>query len=433
MVIRIIKKSQLYFIFSFALLIVLGALLLKTPWVMNSRVALDWSDALFTATSAVCVTGLTVVPTSEFNLGGQLIILLLIHLGGLGIMTLSATILLALGRNMSLGSTLIYSTLNESVPRRTEELLRTITYYTLVIEAVGSVVLIIGFLLSGQPFFQALYLGIFHAISAFCNAGFSPFDDSLTGVSSYIKIAVAALIIAGGLGMYVIYDLVHFRRQSRVLSINTRLILTATVILIIGGSIGIKFSENFASVEPISWLDAFFQAVSARTAGFNSVDLSALSQSSITLLIILMLIGAAPGSTAGGMKLTGVSLAAISIVNTFFGNQKVLLFKREIPISNVLKSYTIICTYILLTLIGALTLAGCCGDVMIASFFEAASAVGTVGLTVGTTEKLTLAGKLTVIALMFIGRIGPFTMFLFLLGREKKSALTYPEERVVIG
>ena len=293
--------------------------------------------------------------------------------------------------------------------------------------------LIIGFLLSGQPFFQALYLGIFHAISAFCNAGFSPFDDSLTGVSSYIKIAVAALIIAGGLGMYVIYDLVHFRRQSRVLSINTRLILTATVILIIGGSIGIKFSENFASVEPISWLDAFFQAVSARTAGFNSVDLSALSQSSITLLIILMLIGAAPGSTAGGMKLTGVSLAAISIVNTFFGNQKVLLFKREIPISNVLKSYTIICTYILLTLIGALTLAGCCGDVMIASFFEAASAVGTVGLTVGTTEKLTLAGKLTVIALMFIGRIGPFTMFLFLLGREKKSALTYPEERVVIG
>ena len=137
MVIRIIKKSQLYFIFSFALLIVLGALLLKTPWVMNSRVALDWSDALFTATSAVCVTGLTVVPTSEFNLGGQLIILLLIQLGGLGIMTLSATILLALGRNMSLGSTLIYSTLNESVPRRTEELLRTITYYTLVIEAVG--------------------------------------------------------------------------------------------------------------------------------------------------------------------------------------------------------------------------------------------------------------------------------------------------------
>ena len=221
-------------------------------------------------------------------------------------------------------------------------------------------------------------------------------------------------------------------KSRKRLSVNTRLILVASAILVVGGTLGIKLLES-VSGDGISYMDAFFQSVSARTAGFNSVDLNGLSQSCLTLLIILMLIGAAPGSTGGGIKLTGVALAVISIYNTFCGNQHVLLFKREIPISNVLKSFTMIITYVLLTLIGAMLLSVTLTDRMLSATFEAASAVGTVGLSLGVTAATSELGKITLIVLMFIGRIGPFTLFLFLMGREKASLLQYPEERVVIG
>ena len=434
MLIHLIKKSQLYFIFSFGLLIVFGTLVLKIPFAMRPEAgALSWVDAVFTATSAVCVTGLTTVPLSDMTFFGQMVVLFLIQLGGLGVMTLSTSILLALGRNMSIGTSMMFSTLNETVPfHHSESLVRTITTYTFGLEAAGTILLSIGFVLSGHSPLYAVYLGFFHSISAFCNAGFSTFDTSMIGQSAFVRIVIAMLILCGGLGMYVIYDLVQWCKSRKRLSVDTRLILVASAILVVGGTLGIKLLES-GSGDGISYMDAFFQSVSARTAGFNSVDLNGLSQSCLTLLIILMLIGAAPGSTGGGIKLTGVALAVISIYNTFCGNQHVLLFKREIPISNVLKSFTMIITYVLLTLIGAMLLSVTLTDRMLSATFEAASAVGTVGLSLGVTAATSELGKITLIVLMFIGRIGPFTLFLFLMGREKASLLQYPEERVVIG
>lgn len=432
MAISIIKKSQLHLIFSLLGLIAIGTLLLKLPMVIEHGETLTWLESLYAATSSVCVTGLTLRPVTDFNLMGQLIMIFLVQLGALGIMTISTSVILMLGHSLTLDSSLMNSSLLESMPRRTEELTKIITTYTLVIEGIGMILLTVGFLFSGYPFFESLYLGFFHAISSFCNAGISPLENSIIGQSDWTKVVICILMICGGLGMYVIYDLVHFRKLKRKLSINTRLILIATLLLLAGGTAGMSIMEHFAG-HNIGFLDTFFQVASARTCGHNGINLSELTNGTLALLILLMLIGGAPGSVAGGMKLTGVSLAAISIYNTFKGNTRVLLFKREIPMSNILKSYTLVVTYLILVAIGTLLLLAIGGTPgMMQAMFETASALGTVGLSIFPASQMTEAGQITEIILMFIGRVGPFTLFLFLLGREKKNVFTYPVERVVI-
>ncbi len=435
MIFSIFRKSQSLFLLSFALLIGAGTLLLKLPWAYKAGV-LSWVDSLFISTSAVCVTGLSTVPTSNFTIFGQFLILLLVQLGGIGIMTLSASILLMIGRGLSFSDTMLIANISENVSwRSTETFTKTIIHYTVISEAIGFFILLPGFM-AHYPFLQAVWYSFFHAVSAFCNAGFSPFDDSMVSQSSYIKLAIASLIILGGLGVYVIYDLVLIlqKRQTK-LRVHSKLILSATFILLVAGTVLLWISSNDGRHVPMSWIDAFFQSTTARTAGFNSVDLTTLSNESITLMIILMLIGASPGSTGGGMKTSTVALAFIAIVNTFKGNQDILLYKRKIPYINVLRAFSIIVMFIILCCFGAImiqTLSPSCHDMMTA-FFESASALATVGLTLGLTDDLTGPGKLFVILLMYIGRVGPFTIMLFLMQREKKAHLSYPEERIIIG
>ncbi len=436
MTLSFIKESQLYFIFSFLGAIILGTLMLKLPWVTHNGGSLEWIDALFISTSAVCVTGLVTVTTSGFNIAGQLIILALIQIGALGIMTITASIIVLMGRKMNYSNTMILSNMSDSFPLKSvDALLRTILTYSIIIEFCGFILLTYGFLFEGKyTFGEAVYFALFHSISAFCNAGFSTFDTSFIGMSPFIKIVVSLLIILGGLGVYVIYELSHLSHKH-FLRIHTRLVLISSLILIVFGTVCFKILEYHGADSSISWLDAYFLSVTARTAGFNTIVMSevALHPGSIIILIAFMLIGASPGGTGGGMKTTTAALVFISLYNTFKGNSKVLLFKREILQNNVLKAFTIMFSFIAISIVAATWLTATDNASLESAFFEVASALGTVGLSLGISSNATEAGKIILIICMFVGRIGPFTMFLFLLGREKSSHLEYPEERVILG
>lgn len=428
-----VKRGQLLFLASFAGLIAAGTLLLKLPWAHDAF--LPWPDACFMATSAVCVTGLATVPVGEFNAFGQVVLLLLIQLGGIGIMTLSASILLLMGRGLSFSDTLLISNLSDnfSLPR-TEGLLRTVIQYVLVTEAIGFLLLLPGFL-GKYPFLESAWYALFHSVSAFCNAGLSPLPDSLIGQGRWTQGVIAGLVIFGGLGVYVIYDLLMvFRQRQYRLRVHSRVVLTATLILIVAGTL-LLWLIGQGRMHPIDWFDAFFQSITARTAGFNTVVIGSLPAESLTLLIVLMLIGGAPGGTAGGMKVSTVALAVSSIIGTFKGRQEVQMFKRTIPMANVLRAYTIIVTFILLTCAGAVFLHMMTPDrfEIADCFFESASALSTTGLSTGATASLTAPGKIYLACYMFMGRVGPFTIMLFLLSREKKRKLRYPEERIIIG
>ena len=428
-----VKRGQLLFLASFAGLIAAGTLLLKLPWAHDAF--LPWPDACFMATSAVCVTGLATVPVGEFNGFGQVVLLLLVQLGGIGIMTLSASILLLMGRGLSFSDTLLISNLSDnfSLPR-TEGLIRTVIQYVLVSEAIGFLLLLPGFL-GKYPFLESVWYALFHSVSAFCNAGLSPLPDSLIGQGRWTQGVIAALVIFGGLGVYVIYDLLMvFRRRQYRLRVHSRVVLTATLILIVVGTL-LLWLIGQGRLHPIAWFDAFFQAITARTAGFNTVVIGSLPAESLTLLIVLMLIGGAPGGTAGGMKVSTVALAVSSIIGTFKGRQEVQMFKRTIPMANVLRAYTIMVTFILLTCAGAVFLHMLTPDrfEIADCFFESASALSTTGLSTGATASLTAPGKIYLACYMFMGRVGPFTIMLFLLSREKTRKLRYPEERIIIG
>ncbi|UDQ98213.1 potassium transporter TrkG [Lentisphaerota bacterium WC36G] len=429
-----LRKSQLYFIFSFFALIIIGALLLWSPLVTNNGQSINFVDAVFTATSAVCVTGLTTVNTSGFNHFGQIIILMLIQLGAIGIMSLTSTIIFFVRQEMSISDKALMASASGGFPvKELKKLMIIVFLYTAAIEIAGIFILTIGFWgMTDNNIFQALYLATFHSISAFCNAGFSTFDDSLMRVNPLVKHTIGLLIILGGLGIYVIYDIWQFLRHRVRFRIYSRIVIGTTLFLIFGGAIAIKFME-WASEKYISFGDALFQSVTARTAGFNSVDITAFSAPTTIIMVILMIIGASPGSTGGGMKTTTAALVFLSIYNIFKGKTNVVVFKRTIPMPNILKAFTICFTFIGLTVIGA-TLLSFGGDFTLKDVvFEVVSALGTVGLSEGVTSRCSIYGKMILIIFMFLGRIGPFTFFLFLLSKEKDSNLRYPEEKIILG
>ncbi len=432
MLISFIKKSQFYFIFSFLALIAIGTLLLRLPILKGGR-QLEWIDALFTATSAVCVTGLVTVDLTSFSLFGQMVVMLLIQLGGIGIMTMSGSIFVIMGKNMSWGEMKMLSSMTDDYsPNGIEIMMRTIIAYTMIVETLGMLLLIIAFMLDDFSFIDSLWNSLFISVAAFCNAGMSPLKGNLENVSGMVKIIVALMVILGGIGMYVVYDIRESFKFNRTMRINSKLILITTFMLIIVGTLLLKFYQ-YRNGNAISWLDAFFQAVSARTAGFNTIPMDIISSGGILILCFLMLIGGAPGSTAGGMKVTTFALVMAALYNTFSGNEKVLIFKRKIATGTVLKAFTIAVTFIVLSAVGAGIFQGLTKAPMQKAAFEVISALGTVGMSLGMGENYTENGKLFIIFYMFIGRIGPLTLLAFLLGREKKSKLLYPEEKVIIG
>jgi trk system potassium uptake protein TrkH len=433
----------------FALVILIGAFLLALPWASVAGQELSFLDALFTSTSAVCVTGLTVTDTAaNFTLFGEVIILLLIQIGGLGFMTFATLFAIILGKKITLRERLVLQeALNQITLEGIVSLAKSVMQISLVIEALGTLILTLRWSLD-FTWGKAFYYGLFHAVSAFNNAGFDLFGkfSSLTAYTGdlVVNITIMLLIIAGGLGFTVIAALYPWRhgkllREKR-MSLQTKLVLQATAILIFLGTGVILLLEyaNPLTLGPLPWgtkiLAAFFQAVSPRTAGFNTIDLMGMHETTLLFMIVLMFVGASPGSTGGGIKTTTFITLLFSVLSTYRNEPYVVVEGRTLPNDLIRKALAVAasaaCLVILVTFI--LTITEHTG--LFPLLFEATSAFGTVGLTLGVTLSLSAFGKAVIMLTMFAGRLGPLTLVFFLSRRKAGSAaqIKYPEERIII-
>ncbi len=460
------KSPTQTLIASFLVLIISGAGLLVLPRASTGE-NLNFVDALFTATSATCVTGLIVKDTGrDFSLMGQVVILTLIQLGGLGIVIFGAVFALLLGQALSLReSVAMQDLLSARTLSRIGNMIAFIFIGTVLIEAFGTVSLfgmwndVPGQVTNGH---QQWFYSIFHSVSAFCNAGFSLFSDSFVSYNRSwgMYVVVCPLIILGGLGFGVLYDLVNtaadrvkrflkklFYKQYRLsmempkrLRLQTKIVLSVSACLIVLGMLAILLFERYTGqsnpTEHSNILGAFFQSVTARTAGFNTVDISSLSASSKFILILLMFIGGSPGSTAGGIKTVTLAVVLMTAVAALRKRQEVEMFKRSVRIVVVGRAITVTLLFVAVLFIATLALSiteNSNGFIMSDIMFEAGSALGTVGLTTGITPSLTTAGKLIIIATMLIGRLGPLTLLAALTFNIKPARYNYPDEAVIVG
>lgn len=437
---------------SFLLAIAVGSFLLELP--LSSRFdRLSMIDAFFTATSAVCVTGLTVVDTgTAFSLFGQLVILTLIQIGGLGVMTISVMLFQWLGKNISIRHRMVMQDVFSHTPRHDIfDLVKSVLIFTFVAESIGAVVLTMHWI-KIFPFPEAVYFALFHSVSAFCNAGFALFSDSLMGYSDQLGIVVpvAVLIVIGGIGFPVLYDLqshlVAPKPRPR-LSVQTKTVLLTTVLLIIGGAAMIAVLEYPNHPEPRSWshmaMTSIFQSITCRTAGFNTVDISSLHEATLSVMIFLMFFGASPGSCGGGVKTTTLALLAVFSYSRMTRKRRVNMFKKSIPtetinrsMSLVLLSTGIITAVIFMLLVSdAATGRDVAGHhgAFLAYVFETVSAFGTVGLSMGVTPLLSPWSKLWIILTMIIGRVGVLTFAYIITGGNQLGGREYAEQNLMIG
>jgi trk system potassium uptake protein len=434
-------------VLTFTALIASGTILLRLP-VSATREPLTILDALFTATSAVCVTGLIVVDTPhDLTSFGQLVVLTLIQLGGLGYMAITTVVGLALGRHLSLHERL---TLQEALNVQTMEGLArfvlTVLKLTLAFELTGALILTARW--AGEHGIgQAAYYGLFHAISAFNNAGFALFSDSLIRYRGdwIVNLVITTLVICGGLGFVVLTEIAQVRQYRR-FSTHTRLVITLTAGLVIVTTAVIWFIErnNPNTLQPLgvseALLASYFQAVTPRTAGFNTLDIGAMHHASLFLLILLMFIGAAPGGTAGGVKISTFSITVAVIWAMVRGTPEPTLLRRRIPQLLVARAFSIcLIGFLALNVVAALLLVTE-GRELLPTLFETTSAFGTVGLSMGEGgAPVSLAGhfsgvgKLLVIAMMFMGRIGPLTLAVALARRREAARVRHPEGKFLIG
>ncbi len=424
---------------SFMITILVGTLLLTFPSATEDGKGTSFVDALFTATSATCVTGLIVQDTpTYFSTFGEWIILILIQLGGLGIMTYSAFIALILGRFSLSQRKMVQNLLEED--RNVLNLVYDIFKMTFIIELIGFLLLFIRWIFHFHNFKTAVYFSFFHSISAFCNAGFSLFSDSLMGFTTdpMINITIMGLIIFGGIGFMVVYDILgRIRKRQKHLSPHSKIVLWLSLSCIIIGFITFYFLEFDKSMLKTSltgkfWI-ALFQSVSTRTAGFNTIAMNELSRISLTVMIVLMFIGASPGSTGGGIKTSTLAVVLLSIRNVLQGKEEIDIFNRSIPVTTVYKAIAIVITSLLIIFLFFILLMAVENKPFLDLLFETVSAFGTVGLSTGITSELTLPGKLIVTLLMYIGRIGPMTMVLALASKSETQKISYPEARIMIG
>ncbi len=440
-----LKPAQLLIV-TFLMTILVGTFLLTLPIATQNGHGLNFVDALFTATSATCVTGLIVQDTgSFFSVFGQLVILLLIQVGALGIMTFSVTLFLAAGKQISNREAIaMQDVLDQDSIAGIVGLIVFIAKMTIFIEVLGAVFLFVGFTPYISDPWQRAYISLFHSVSAFCNAGFSLFPDSIMQYANdaVINLTIAFLIIFGGLGFIVVKDVWDMyvkgeRPRSLGLRLHTKLVLSMTVILLIAGTICIFFAENSVNFSGMPLRDkiliSFFQSASARTAGFNSVDIGGMTNASIFSIIILMFIGASAGSTGGGIKTTTFWVLLRSFSSSLQNKEDINAFKRKIPEKIVGKAIAIfilslgfvILFMYLLSVFEPLTFR----DLI----FEVVSAFGTVGLSTGITAQFHNAGKLMITCLMFLGRLGPLTVVLAFSGYKRKINYTFAQEKIMVG
>ncbi|HOD66423.1 MAG TPA: TrkH family potassium uptake protein [candidate division Zixibacteria bacterium] len=440
------RKAILYFLAA----ILLGAFVLSLPLSHGAR-PVGVIDALFTATSAVCVTGLTVVDTgTAFSPFGQVVILVLIQLGGLGIMTFATLLIAAAGAQVAFRDRLgVAGSLAAGTFMRTKSLLQAVIGVTLTIELIGALVLFL--LFSGSlPLGQAAWHAVFHSVSAFCNAGFSTFSANLEACADRpaILLTVAALIILGGLGFAVITELLHRASgQSRRLSLHTRICLSATAVLLVGGTLAVFFAEygnTLAGFSPAGKaVNAFFQAVVCRTAGFNSVSQARLTEVAVLVSMVLMFIGACPGSTAGGIKTTTITVIVTTAWDRFRGRRTPSIFHRRIGEESIIRAVGvfILAVFVVAAMLALLAVlwdrpplrAGSVHGWLAENLFEVVSAFGTVGLSLGITPELNMPGKIVIILTMFIGRVGLLTLAFGLARPTATGEIVYVEEPIAIG
>lgn len=439
-------------IISFAFTIYLGACFLMLPWATTSG-SISPVDAVFTATSALCVTGLIVVDTGTyFTQFGQGVILLLIQIGGLGVMTVSVTLFLLVGKNVSFHQRMVMQdTFAHTLRGDILHIVKTIGIFTCLAELSGTFLLFLHWR-KELPFWEALYTSFFHAVSAFCNAGFSLFSTSMMAYRSdlLLNVTICGLIIAGGIGFPVIYDLysVGFRLKKRLkLSVQTKVVLLTTGLLIVGGSVMFWGLEHLALAQQSRLseqiLVSVFQSVTCRTAGFNTVDIAALNDATIAMMIFLMFFGASPGSCGGGVKTTTLALISTFTWSRVTRKKRVNMYNKSIPLETITKSISLL--LIAVSIIGLVLFFILLGEVgsihetlarqrqFLAYLFETVSAFGTVGLSMGTTPELSSWGKCWIILMMFIGRVGLMTFSYIIVGDGSPQGIEYAEENIMIG
>lgn len=440
-----LKPAQLVLL-SFSGLIFIGTFLLMLPVSSESGDPLSGIDALFLATSATCVTGLSTLDVhTTLSLFGEIVLLVLMQIGGLSIMTLYASVVIMLGRSLRMRDrVVIQDLLDVSSAEELFSMILSILKYTLTIELWGAILLTIGFSLEGFEFGEAMYFGIFHAISAFCNAGFSLFSTSLESftTSPLIHGTIMILVTLGGLGFIVLKELgemVTMKRQFLRMTLHTRIVLSVSILLTFGGAIFIFFSEFLGALDGLNlWgkvQASLFQSVTLRTAGFNTIPLSQLNIYTIYAMTLFMFIGGGPGSTAGGVKVTTLAILFHSIKSTLGSGKNVVIHDRKIPQIFVVKATAITFISILIASFFILLMLRIEPDMsFIAIFFESVSASATVGLSLGITPDLSIAGKAVIAFLMLVGRIGPLTLVLAIGQKyDSRGKFDYPDGRIMIG
>ena len=437
-------------VIGFAILILIGAILLSMPISTQNGESIGFLDALFTSTSAVCVTGLIAVDTSTYwSFFGQLIIITLIQIGGLGFMTVTTLFSLIIKKRINLKERLlIQESLNQIDLSGLVKLTRYILLTTFFIEGTGALLLSTVFI----PQFgilNGIWYSIFHAISAFCNAGFDlmgvvsgPFSSLTYYVNNFtITITISLLIILGGIGFPVILDVIRNKKLSK-LTIHSKVVLFSTIVLIAFGMLFILLLEynNPNTLGKLGFggkiLASLFQSITIRTAGFNTIDLAAMRESSIFVMIILMFIGASPASTGGGIKTTTIATLILTVKSFILEKQDIEVCKRRISETTVKKSLGIFLIGITIVVMGTLIISITDPDFSLLEVeFEVVSAIATVGLSIGGSPNLSVLGKIFIMLFMFMGRVGSLTIFMALASRGVKNnpPIRYPEGKIIVG
>lgn len=439
-------------VLSFGMLTVAGTLVLRFVPGLTVGPGLSWTDAAFMATSAVCVTGLTVIdPATQFTLAGQMVLLAMIQLGGLGLLTLTSLILLTAGRRLSLRHQQLARTAGASEEIDVRHLLRRVLTFTVTLEGAGAALLYTGFL-PDLGWRDAFWPAVFHSVSAFCNAGFSVFETSLEGQSfSWLSLTIVmALIVLGGLGFIALEELHNRLRRggTRVrLSLHTRLVLAATALLLLSGWIGFAVFEWHNTLDlmrdDFKALNALFGAVTPRTAGFSTVQYGEVTDPTAFMTILLMFIGGAPGSTAGGLKVTTVALLVGLAITRIRGDGELNAWGRTVPSETVQRAvglgviaFAVVSAaiFVLIAVEQPFLSHSRSDGAFLRYMFEVVSAFGTVGLSMGVTPTLSDPGRWLIIVLMFVGRVGLTTIAAAIAFRHAGRAdVRFAHEDVAVG
>lgn len=437
---RQLSSSQ-FIILGFLLVILLGSLVLMLPFSTRDGKGAIFLDALFTATSAVCVTGLIVKDTATYwSDFGQVVILLLIQIGGMGVVTVAIATLAFAGKKVGLKNRF---TMQEAISAPhvggIVKLVRFILGGVFLIELLGAILFSFVFVRE-FGFLKGLWYSVFHSISAFCNAGFDlmgirePFSSftSFRG-NALVNITTMLLIVIGGLGFLTWADLREHKFRFKKYTLQTKIVLVATLFLLLLPALYFFLMELKGENFPERLLASLFQAVTARTAGFNTVDFSLFSEAGILIFIMLMLVGGSPGSTAGGMKTTTMAVLLSSTFSVFKRDESIHFFGRRLPEETLRLASAILIMYLSLFLTGGMLISMMEGVPLMTALFETGSAIGTVGVTMGLTPSLGSVSKFILISLMFFGRVGGLTLIYATLSEKRKTGSKYPQERLTVG